>query len=65
MLLAKRFVKKYSITVRSFILRTFCYHPPGVRRPGREAEHSPPSSAKDTNGGVIPPLVHMSLWLGV
>jgi hypothetical protein len=28
----------------------------GVKRPGREAEHSPSSSAKDNNGGAILPL---------
>jgi hypothetical protein len=32
---------------------------PGVKRPGREADHSPPSSA-EVNGGVI--LPHPSLW---
>jgi hypothetical protein len=35
---------------------------PGVKRPGREADHSPPSSAKDKNDGAIPPLLHMSSW---
>jgi hypothetical protein len=34
--------------------------PPGVERPGREADHSPPSSAEVNNGGVTPPLPHMS-----
>jgi hypothetical protein len=29
---------------------------PGVKRPGREADHSLPSSAKVKNGGAIPPL---------
>jgi hypothetical protein len=28
----------------------------GVRQPGREAEHSPPTSAEVKNGGSIPPL---------
>jgi hypothetical protein len=28
----------------------------GVKRPGREVDHSPPSSAKVKNGGDIPPL---------
>jgi hypothetical protein len=28
----------------------------GVKRPGREADHSPPSSAQVKNGGAIPPL---------
>jgi hypothetical protein len=27
---------------------------PGVKRPGREADHSPPSSAEVRNGGTIP-----------
>jgi hypothetical protein len=30
--------------------------PPGVKRPGREADHLPPSSAEVKNGGAIPPL---------
>jgi hypothetical protein len=33
---------------------------PGLKGPGREADHSPPSSADVKNGGVIPPLPHMS-----
>jgi hypothetical protein len=28
----------------------------GVKQQGREADHSPPSSAEVKNGGVIPPL---------
>jgi hypothetical protein len=28
----------------------------GVKRPGREDDHSPPSSAEVKNGGAIPPL---------
>jgi hypothetical protein len=32
---------------------------PGVKRPGREADHSPQSSAKVKNGGAIPPFPHM------
>jgi hypothetical protein len=35
----------------------------GVKRPGREASHSPPSSAKVKKGGAtcrsIPPLPHV------
>jgi hypothetical protein len=34
--------------------------PPGVKRPGREADHSHPSSAEVKNGGSIPQLHHMS-----
>jgi hypothetical protein len=34
----------------------------GVKRPGREPDHSPPSSAEVKNGGAIPPFPHMSLW---
>jgi hypothetical protein len=34
----------------------------GVKRPGCEADHSPPSSAEVKNGGAIPPLPHMSSW---
>jgi hypothetical protein len=37
---------------------------PGVRQPGREAEHSPPYSVEDKNGGAIPPLPHMSSCRG-
>jgi hypothetical protein len=29
---------------------------PGVKRPGREADHSPPSSAEVKNGGAVNPL---------
>jgi hypothetical protein len=29
---------------------------PGVKGPGREADHSPPTSAEIKNGGAIPPL---------
>jgi hypothetical protein len=32
---------------------------PGVKRPGREADHSPPSSAEVNNGGAIPPPPHI------
>jgi len=28
----------------------------GVKRPGHEADHSPPTSAKVKNAGAIPPL---------
>jgi hypothetical protein len=34
----------------------------GVKRPGREADHSPPSRAEVKKGGAIPPLPHMSSW---
>jgi hypothetical protein len=34
---------------------------PGVKRPAREADHSPPSSAEVKNGGAIPPLPHVFL----
>jgi hypothetical protein len=37
---------------------------PGVKRPGREADHSPPSSAEVKNGTAIPPLPYTSLWRG-
>jgi hypothetical protein len=29
---------------------------PGVKRPGREADGSPPSTVEDKNGGAILPL---------
>jgi hypothetical protein len=35
---------------------------PGVKWQGREADHSPPSSAEVKKGGAIPPLTHMSSW---
>jgi hypothetical protein len=34
--------------------------PPGIKRQGHEADHSPPSSAEVKNGGALPPLPHMS-----
>jgi hypothetical protein len=33
---------------------------PMEKRPGREADQSPPSSVEVKNGGAIPPLPHMS-----
>jgi hypothetical protein len=35
---------------------------PGVKRPGREADHSPPSSAKVENSGTILPLLQTPSW---
>jgi hypothetical protein len=35
---------------------------PGLKRLGREADNSPPSSAEVKNGGIIPPLPHVSSW---
>jgi hypothetical protein len=37
---------------------------PGVRRPGREADHSSLSNAEVKNNGAIPPLPHTSLRRG-
>jgi hypothetical protein len=34
----------------------------GVKRPDREADHSPPSSAEVKNGGAIPPFPDISSW---
>jgi hypothetical protein len=34
----------------------------GVKRLGREADHSPPFCAEVKNGGAIPPFPHMSSW---
>jgi hypothetical protein len=34
----------------------------GVKRPGREGDHSPPASAEVKNGGAIPALPHTSSW---
>jgi hypothetical protein len=38
----------------------------GVKRTGREADHSPPSpsTAQVKNGGAIPPLPHTPSWTG-
>jgi hypothetical protein len=38
---------------------------PGVKRPGREADHSVPSSAEVDNCRAPPPLLHMSLKLSL
>jgi hypothetical protein len=35
-----------------------------VKRPEREANHSPPSSVEIKNGGTVYPLPHMSSWRG-
>jgi hypothetical protein len=35
---------------------------PGVKRQGREADRSPTTNAEVKNGGVIPPLPHISSW---
>jgi hypothetical protein len=35
-----------------------------VKRPGREADHSPLSSAEVKTRGAIPPLSHTSSWCG-
>jgi hypothetical protein len=37
---------------------------PGIKRPVREADHSPPSSAEVKNGRAISPLPHSSSWCG-
>jgi hypothetical protein len=34
----------------------------GIKRQGREADHSPPTSAEIRKGGAIPPLPHTSSW---
>jgi hypothetical protein len=38
--------------------------PPGIKRQGHEADHSPESSAEVKNGGAIPPVSHASSWRG-
>jgi hypothetical protein len=35
---------------------------PGVKRPDRGADYSPPYSAEVKNGGAVPPLPHRSSW---
>jgi hypothetical protein len=37
---------------------------PGVKHQGCEADRSPPTSAKVSNGGAITPLPHISSWRG-
>jgi hypothetical protein len=37
---------------------------PGVKQPGHEADHSPPSSAEVKNDGAVPQLCHMFSWHG-
>jgi hypothetical protein len=37
---------------------------PGVKRQGRDADHSPPSSAEVKNGGALTPLPHTSSGRG-
>jgi hypothetical protein len=36
---------------------------PGVKRQGRDNDHSPPSSAEGKNGGAITPLPSTASWL--
>jgi hypothetical protein len=36
----------------------------GVKQPGREVDHSLPSSAEIKNGGAMLPLPHASSWRG-
>jgi hypothetical protein len=38
---------------------------PGVKRPGREADHSSPFRVDVKNGGTIPPLPFKSSWHSV
>jgi hypothetical protein len=34
----------------------------GIKRQGREADHSPSTTAEVKKGGATPPLPHMSSW---
>jgi hypothetical protein len=36
----------------------------GGKRPEREVDHLPPSSAEVMKGGTMPPLRHTSSWRG-
>jgi hypothetical protein len=36
----------------------------GIKRQGREADHSPPSSTEIKNGGAVPTLSKTPLWRG-
>jgi hypothetical protein len=38
---------------------------PKEKWPGREAEHSPPSSAEVKNGEAVPPFLHKPSWSGI
>jgi hypothetical protein len=38
--------------------------PQGLKLQGREADHSPPSTVGDKNGGAIPALLHTFSWRG-
>jgi hypothetical protein len=38
---------------------------PGVKRPRRETNHSPPSVSEVNNCGSMPPLLHTSSWHSV
>jgi hypothetical protein len=46
------------------ILLSSGYFSREVRRPGREAHHSPPSRPEVKNDGAILPLYRMSSWSG-
>ena len=35
---------------------------PRTKRPGREADHSSPSSVKVQMNGAVPPIHHMAVW---
>jgi hypothetical protein len=36
----------------------------GIKWPGHEADHSPPSIVEVKKCGAVPPLPHMSSWRG-
>jgi hypothetical protein len=40
-------------------------HSPGVKRPGREADHSPPASVEVKKIWIIHPLPHTPSWRSV
>jgi hypothetical protein len=46
----------------SYSMGTRGYFSRGIPQIGCEADDSPPPSAEVKNGGVIPPLPHMSSW---
>jgi hypothetical protein len=43
-------------------LAASCLMGTGLKRPEREDDHSPPSSAEVKNGGTLLLLFHMSSW---
>jgi hypothetical protein len=56
---AFRLVLKSTQPPIQWILRALS---PGVKRPGSETDHLPPSSVEIKNGGAVPTLPHTPSW---